>query len=223
MLTADLHIHSEASYDCETTVEEILEAAVEAELDVIAVTDHDEIHASHEAIEAATDYGLTAIPGVEVSTADGHLLALGVEEKPPAGEPVGRTVEKVRGQDGLAVIPHPFQRLRHGVGPVRDCDAVETYNSRLLTGFANWRALRFARANDMPQLGGSDAHIAQMVGQTYTEIDAEPDPDHESVLQAVREGRTEVHGKRTPLLHTAQQFAARVPGRLKHDLISLFS
>ncbi len=221
MLTADLHIHSEASYDCDTTVEEILEAAVEAELDVIAVTDHDEITASYEAIEAAPDYGLTAVPGVEVSTADGHLLALGVEEKPPAGEPVERTIEKVRGQDGLAVIPHPFQRLRHGVGPVRDCDAVETYNSRLLTGFANWRALRFARANDMPQLGGSDAHIAQMVGQTYTEIDAEPDA--ESVLQAVREGRTEVHGKRTPLLHTAQQFAARVPGRLKHDLISLFS
>jgi len=220
MLTADLHIHSEASYDCDTTVEEILEAAVEAELDVVAVTDHDEIDASHEAVEDAPDYGLTAIPGVEVSTSDGHLLALGVDERPPAGEPVEKSIEKVREQDGLAAIPHPFQRLRNGVGAVRDCDAVETYNSRLLTGFANWRALRFARANELPQLGGSDAHIAQMVGQTYTEIDAEP--DSESVLRAVREGRTEVHGKRTPLLHTAQQFAARVPGRLKHDLRSLF-
>ena len=220
MLTADLHIHSEASYDCETTVEEILEAAVEAELDVIAVTDHDEIRASHEAVEAAPDYGLTAIPGVEVSTEDGHLLALGVEEAPLPDEPVETTVGRVRERGGVAVIPHPFQKLRHGVGPVRDCDAVETYNSRLLTGFANWRALRFARENDLPQLGGSDAHIAQMVGQTYTEIDAERDAG--SVLDAIREGRTEVHGKRTPLLHTAQQFAARVPGRVKHDLRSLF-
>jgi len=181
MLTADLHIHSEASYDCDTTVEEILEAAVEAELDVVAVTDHDEIDASHEAVEAAPDYGLTAIPGVEVSTADGHLIGLGVEEKPSSGQPVESTIEAVREQGGIAVIPHPFQRLRNGVGAVRDCDAVETYNS---------------------------------------EIDAEPDA--ESVLRAVREGRTEVHGKRTPLLHTAQQFAARVPGRLKHDLRSLF-
>lgn len=221
MLTADLHIHSEASYDCDTTVEEILEAAVEAELDVVAVTDHDEIRASHEAVEAAPDYGLLAVPGVEVSTADGHLIGLGVEEKPPSGEPVERTIETVRKQGGIAVIPHPFQRLRNGVGAVRDCDAVETYNSRLLTGFANWRALRFARAYDLPQLGGSDAHVAPMVGQTYTEIDAEPEVA--SVLEAIRKGRTEVHGKRTPLLHTAQQFAARVPGRVKHDLRSLFS
>jgi hypothetical protein len=221
MLKADLHIHSEASYDCESSIDEILEAAVEESLDVVAVTDHDEIRGSHEAVESASDYGLTAIPGIEVSTADGHLLALGVEEKIPAGEAVEVTVEKVRERGGVAVIPHPFQRLRHGVGAVRDCDAVEVYNSRLLTGIANRRARRFARANDLPELGGSDAHIPEMVGQTYTEIDAEPEV--ESVLDAIREGRTEVHGRRTPLLHTAQQFAARVPGRVKHDLLSLFS
>jgi len=221
MLKADLHIHSEASYDCESSVEEILESAVEESLDVVAVTDHDEIRASHEAVESASEYDLTAIPGIEVSTADGHLLALGVEEKISAGEPVERTIERVRESGGVAVIPHPFQRLRHGVGAVRDCDAVETYNSRLLTGMANRRARRFARANDLPELGGSDAHIPAMVGQTYTEIDAELDAD--AVLDAIREGHTEVHGKRTPLLHTAQQFAARVPGRLKHDLLSLFS
>ncbi|MDZ7688468.1 MAG: PHP domain-containing protein [Halobacteriales archaeon] len=221
MLKADLHIHSEASYDCESSVDEILESAVEESLDVVAVTDHDEIHASHEAVESAPEYDLTAVPGIEVSTADGHLLALGVEEKIPAGEPVERTIEKVRERGGVAIIPHPFQRMRHGVGAVRDCDAVETYNSRLLTGIANRRARRFARANDLPEVGGSDAHIPAMVGQTYTEIDAEADAD--AVLKAIRDGRTEVHGRRTPLLHTAQQFAARVPGRVKHDLLSLFS
>ena len=221
MLKADLHIHSEASYDCDSSVEEILESAVEESLDVIAVTDHDEIRGSHEAVRSADEYDLTALPGIEVSTSDGHLLALGVEEKIPAGEPVETTIEKVRERGGVAVIPHPFQRLRHGVGAVRDCDAVEVYNSRLLTGIANRRARRFARANGLPELGGSDAHIPAMVGQTYTEIDAEPEV--EAVLDAIREGRTEVHGRRTPLLHTAQQFAARVPGRVKHDLLSLFS
>ena len=221
MLKADLHIHSEASYDCDSSVEEILESAVEENLDVVAVTDHDEVRGSREAVKSADEYDLTAVPGVEVSTADGHLLALGVEEKIPSDEPVRETIEKVRARGGVAVIPHPFQRLRHGVGAVRDCDAVETYNSRLLTGIANRRARRFARANALPELGGSDAHIPEMVGQTYTEIEAEPDV--EAVLEAIREGHTEVHGRRTPLLHTAQQFAARVPGRLKHDLLSLFS
>lgn len=220
MLRSDLHIHSEASYDSSTPVAEILETAVERGLDVIAVTDHDEIHGSLEATDRAFEYDLVAVPGVEVSTADGHLLSLGVTEKPPAGEPVEKSIERVRNQGGVAVIPHPFQYLRHGVGRVQDCDAVEIYNSRLFTGFANWRARRFARANDLPELGGSDAHIAPMVGQAYTEIDAERDVD--SVLEAIREGNTEVHGKRTPLLRTLRQFATKAPGRVKRDLLSLF-
>jgi len=220
MLKADLHIHSEASYDSSTPVEDILETAVERGLDVIAVTDHDEISASLEAVERAPEYDLVAVPGVEVSTSDGHLLSLGITERPPAGEPVETSIEKVREQGGVAVIPHPFQYLRHGVGRVQDCDAVEVYNSRLFTGFANWRARRFARANDLPELGGSDAHIAPMVGQSYTAIDTERDAD--SVLEAIREGKTEVHGKRTPLLRTFRQFASKAPRRVKKDLLSLF-
>jgi predicted metal-dependent phosphoesterase TrpH len=220
MLKADLHVHSVGSYDGKASVDEILDAAEDAGLDAVAVTDHDEIEKSLEAAERASGRGIVAVPGVEVSTADGHLLALGVEERPPAGEPVAETTERVRELGGAAVVPHPFQRTRHGVGAVEDTDGVETYNSRLFTGLANRRARRFARKNGLPELAGSDAHIAEMVGRAYTTVDAERDPD--SLIDGIKNGRTETHGRRTPWALSARQFGARIPGRVKKALLSLF-
>ncbi len=220
MLKADLHVHSVGSHDGTATVDEILNAAADAGLDAVAVTDHDEIEQSLEVAERASEYGLVGVPGVEVSTADGHLLAIGVEELPQAGEPVADTVERVRELGGAAVVPHPFQRLRHGVGAVHDCDGIEVYNSRLLTGIANRRARRFARRNDLPELAGSDAHIAEMVGRAYTLVDGEASA--EGIVDAVKDGRTETRGRRTPLTLSLRQFAARAPGRVRNALLSFF-
>ncbi len=206
-MKADLHLHSGASYDAEGSVEEILEKADEVGLDVLAVTDHDQIGASLEAVELSEEYDVSAIPGVEVSTADGHLLAWNVDEVPEKDRPVEETVEEVRDLGGVACIPHPFQRLRHGVGGVEDCDAVEVYNSRLLTGMSNRKAGRFARRRGLPTVAGSDAHIVDMVGQAYTVVDSEDD-SADAVMEAVKEGRTEVGGRRTPWRYSIRQFAA---------------
>ena len=62
MGTADLHIHSIYSYDATTTVRAILKQAADVGLNVIAVTDHDEIRGSFEAAQLAPQYGLEAIP-----------------------------------------------------------------------------------------------------------------------------------------------------------------
>lgn len=206
-MRADLHLHSGASYDAEGSVDEILEHAEEVGLDVLAVTDHDQIQASLDAADLSEDYEVSAIPGVEVTTSDGHLLAWNVTEVPERGMPVEATVEEVRALGGVACIPHPFQRLRHGVGGVEDCDAVEVYNSRLLTGMSNRKAGRFARRRDLPTVAGSDAHIVDMVGQAYTVVDSEDDSP-EDVMEAVKDGRTEVGGRRTPWRYSIRQFAA---------------
>jgi predicted metal-dependent phosphoesterase TrpH len=114
-LRIDTHVHTAASYDAVPTVDAVLGRAAEAGLDGVVVTDHDAIHASLDAVERAPAYDLFALPGVEVSTADGHLLAIGVEKRPRAGDPLGETAAAVRDAGGVAVVPHPFQRSRHGV------------------------------------------------------------------------------------------------------------
>lgn len=130
-VSVDPHVHSEGSYDGHEPVELILEHAAEIGLDAVVITDHDVIRESKRAAEIAPEYGLIGIPGVEVSTAHGHLLAIGVDRMPPRGRPYDETVRAVHELGGVAVVPHPFQRSRHGVrrrniptpGPDDEADA----------------------------------------------------------------------------------------------------
>ncbi|QRV15289.1 PHP domain-containing protein [Haloterrigena salifodinae] len=227
MLSVELHTHSSLSYDGRDPVELILEQADAVGLDAIAVTDHDEIDASLEAAERAADYGLLGIPGMEISSKAGHILGFGLEEAVPPGLSYESTLEAIWEQDGLAVIPHPFQESRHGVmarisrEELARGDAIEVYNSRLLTGRANRQAERFARDHDLPMTAGSDAHISEMVGQAVTRVDAD-ERSVDAVLEAIREGRTTVEGKRTPWHISFRQAAGGVTRRVRNTMLGLF-
>jgi predicted metal-dependent phosphoesterase TrpH len=209
----DPHVHSEGSYDASDPVELILEQAAEIGLDGVVITDHDTIHESLRAAELAPDYGLVGIPGVEVSTAAGHLLAIGVTEMPPHRAPFDETVQWVRDHGGVAIVPHPFQRSRHGVRKRRltDCDAVEVFNAWLFTGYKNRRARRFAETRGYPGVAASDAHSVPYVGRAYTELEipdaTRADLDADLVLDALRNGATEVQGRRQPIRLSTKHYA----------------
>lgn len=203
-IKVDLHVHSEGSYDCNEPVELILEHAHDIDLDALAITDHDNIEKSLEAKEKAEDYDVEVITGVEVSTKGGHLLALGVSEEPEKGQKFMDTVEEIRSMGGIAVVPHPFQKTRHGVrkSKIKDIDAVEVFNSWLFTGWQNKRAKRFARKNDYPETASSDAHSITMIGRAYTEINTvftEKELSSEEILEAIENGSNHVYGRRKPL------------------------
>ena len=226
MLSVELHTHSELSHDGRDPIELLLGQAQAIGLDAIAITDHDEIEASLAATELADEYGLVVIPGVEITSGAGHVLGLGISERVPAGLPFLETLDRIRDLGGIAVIPHAFQHSRSGVAPnvTRDelasADAIETYNSRLLTGRANRKAEAFARERGLPMTAGSDAHISEMVGQAVTLIDADRDVD--SILEAIRTGRTTVEGKRTPWRISFQQAGGGAKRRVKSRVSSWF-
>ncbi|WP_394740866.1 PHP-associated domain-containing protein [Natronococcus roseus] len=213
----DFHVHSDDSYDGHEPIELVLEHAADIGLDGVVITDHDEIGESLRAAEIAPEYGLVGIPGVEVSTRHGHLLAIGVEERPDPGQPFVETVETVRDLGGVAIVPHPFQRSRHGVRKrhIEDADAIEVYNSMLFTGYRNRRARTFARRRGYPEIGASDAHYLPNVGRAYTEILVTPDAanptkaeiDGDDLIDAILEGRTQIRGKRTPVYKSSIQYA----------------
>jgi len=211
----DPHVHTRDSYDGHEPVELLLEHASEIGLDGIVVTDHDAIDASLHAAELAPDYGLLGIPGVEVSTAAGHLLALGVEECPASGRPLDETVDEVEALGGAAVVPHPFQRSRHGVPKrvILDCDGVETLNACSVLDVRNEQARRFATERGYPRFGGSDAHVASEVGRAYTEV-AFPGPvddpatvDAAAVLATLRRGETRAGGRRSRRSRSIRKYA----------------
>lgn len=204
-IKVDLHVHSEGSYDASESVEHILEHAQDIDLDAVAITDHNTIEKSLEAVEKADEYNIKAIPGAEISTADGHLLALGVEELPETGQPFNETMEEIRELGGIAVIPHPFQRTRHGVkkSKIKDCDAIEVYNSWLFTGWRNRKAKKYAKKHNYPEVASSDAHTLGMVGKAYTEINTaftdKEELGRDEILEAVENGSNYIYGKRKPI------------------------
>lgn len=227
MLSVELHTHSNLSYDGRDPVELLLEQAGAVGLDAIAITDHDEIAASLRAAELAPEYGLVGIPGTEITSEAGHVLGIGVDERVPPGLSYGETLERIHDLGGIAVIPHPFQSSRSGVGAKvsRDelarADAIEVYNSRLLTGRSNRKAKRFARSRGLPMTAGSDAHVGEMVGQAVTRVDTRGERSVEAILVGIREGRTSVDGRRTPWRISFRQAGGGVKRRIRNRLDSL--
>ena len=82
---ADLHIHTSLG-DGLASVEQIFDFVENyTDLDIIAITDHDDIRGALQALELAErrNYRFQVIPGNEITTRNGHLLALFVTQEFP--------------------------------------------------------------------------------------------------------------------------------------------
>jgi len=193
----DLHVHTRHSKDCSCSVAEAVEAAKKAGLKGIAITDHDSVGGNAEATGLSSKEFLV-IPGVEISSKDGHILGLGVSELIPRDLPASETVELIRGQGGIAIAAHPFGIARK-IGSVFKArfDAVEVYNSRTYL-ISNTLARRFAERNHVPMVGGSDAHCPDEIGLAGVEMNCEL--GLETVLKAIKRGEASTFGRPLPIL-----------------------
>ncbi|WP_408960299.1 PHP-associated domain-containing protein [Natrinema sp. 74] len=201
----DLQVHTDASPCSSTSPERVAAVATAAGLDGIAVTDHDTL-ANVGAVQNAVPDGFDVIPGVEVTTTEGHLLALDVAETPPKRDPL-TVVDHVHAQGGVAVLSHPFDALRQYYETDLDAladavDGVETINSRCVRHRFNQRATAFAAAHGLAATGGSDAHFPMEIGRAYTTVEGDG-----SIVDAVREGCVRPSGRGRYLSgHVATKF-----------------
>ncbi len=147
-------------------------------LDVIAITDHDEIRGSLAACDLASQYGLEAIPAVEVSTREGHVLALYVEELIPAGQSLIETLLRIGELGGIAVAPHPVNPLPKSLsmdalmGAIAHDDAkqvlrgIEVYN--MGHQIFNHLAQKISPWLPLAKTAGSDSHVYWTIGMGQT-------------------------------------------------------
>jgi predicted metal-dependent phosphoesterase TrpH len=180
---ADLHIHT-AIGDGMAEIQELLDYVEEkTDLDVIAVTDHDNIGGAYAARElwAKGRYSFEVVAGVEATAVEGHLLALYIEEPPPALQPVVEVLEAVHSQGGLCVIPHPLAWLTRSLGQrtieriMRTggdgvyFDGIEVGNATFAARMTVKKAIRLNQERyHLAETGGSDAHFLTAVGSAYT-------------------------------------------------------
>jgi len=194
---ADLHIHTIYSWDGTCTVSAVLkQAAHNAHLDVIAITDHDEIAGALEAVELASSYGIDVIPGCEITTADGHLIALFIREKIPAGLSLIDTVRKVGEQGGLCIAAHPTARgssslsektirdALHHPDVARVLVGVEVFNAGIVHRGGNINAQTMARTLPVAPVGSSDSHLIWTIGRGVTGFSGRTVDDLRCALEA---------------------------------------
>jgi predicted metal-dependent phosphoesterase TrpH len=179
---ADLHIHTTAS-DGRYTVQEILQhlQTRRPRLDVIAITDHDVLDASLWAYEHQTRYQIEVVPGVEVSSLGGHVLALWVTTPIPMNMPLAETVQAIHEAGGLAILAHPFHlefdvvranAFRYLTQPQvlleAGLDGIEVHNAGIVTPACNWVARWVAHQLGITAVGCSDAHTLNAIGTGMT-------------------------------------------------------
>lgn len=182
---ADLHIHTIYSYDGTASVPAVLSRAKQVGLNVIAITDHDEIKGALKAFDLAPQYGIEVIPGIEITTAEGDLLALFITEAIPPGLPLIETILRVGEAGGICIAPHPMAR---GAGMkslsrpsiIRALDhpeasrvliGIETYNATALDRESNRQAeALLVECPRVAAVGNSDAHVLQAIGSGATEF-----------------------------------------------------
>jgi predicted metal-dependent phosphoesterase TrpH len=199
---ADLHLHTSYS-DGTASVAAVLEhVATRTDLQVIAITDHDTIDGALEARRLAPAYGIEVIVGEEVSTAEGHLLALFIEQRLPPGRPAAETIAAVHAQGGLCFPAHPFGWLVPSLGwhglreraagphPAWPVDGVESFNASLCMPRNNTQAARLGVELNLACLGGSDSHHLATIGRGYTVFPGQTPADLRAAIlrQAVEPG-----------------------------------
>lgn len=196
----DLHIHSSYSGDSKATPKEIIREAEKKGLQGLGIMDHNTLEGYFKAKKIDTD--LIIVPGLEVSTKTGHVMALGVKEEIPPGLDISRTIKKIRDQGGLAVAVHPT-RFWSGMGEknlkAHEWDAIEVQNGRSWKA-KNRKAEKIAEKRNKPVVGGSDAHRLKTVGKAYTILDGVD--DWRDVVEKVKSGDVSTGGNSRTLTQT---------------------
>ena len=178
----DLHTHSFFSGDGVSSPEDLIAGAKAKGLHGIAMTDHN----TCDAVTYMLDKGLMrldgqpvdgflVLPGVEVTTADGHLLCIGATLPDPPklkGRPAREVCDVIHERGGLAIPPHPYDLFRAGIRfatlETLAVDAIEVFNAATTLRRYNRYAFKYAQLRNLPMIAASDAHHAAAVGTAYT-------------------------------------------------------
>ncbi len=205
-IKADLHVHTTYSKDSLITPKDLIFYAKKRGLNAVAVTDHNELEGAYK-IAKETDFLI--IPGMEVSSADGHIVALNVNELIPRGFSAVETVERIHRAGGVAIACHPYVLFK---GCLREkvCssfDAIETINARAFP-FKNSmkKAEEAAERLKLSRVAGTDAHYGPQIGYSYTVIETSK-PTVEAIAKSIVNGQCQPFGQPVPpIINMKQQF-----------------
>jgi predicted metal-dependent phosphoesterase TrpH len=198
VIKVDLHTHSVASPDGSLTLADYRAALEHGKLDAIAITDHNTINF---ALAAQKELGDAIIVGEEIDTQQGEIIGLYLTQAVPSGLGITEAVQAITKQGGLVYIPHPFEKIRHGVSEealdsvAGDVAILETFNGRATSDKYRFRAVAWVALHKVATAASSDAHGKIGWGRTYISIEQKPMRD--TLVNLLRNGQ--LHRKKVGL------------------------
>jgi len=198
-INVDLHCHTVTSKDSTIKLDDLITICDRKGIAKIAITDHNRIDG---ALEAFSRWPGRVIPGIEIMTSQGELLAYYIRELIPTGLSPIETITALKAQGALVSVSHPFDRFRNGgwktpllVELLPQLDAIEVFNAHCFSNRPNQRAVSFANKHHMSATAGSDAHSIFEIGLAGLTLDDFNDP--QGLRQAIRNAK--VFGRRSNL------------------------
>ena len=224
----DLHTHSyPMSDDSFLSVDELIENTKAAGLDGVCLTDHDAFWTLDEARELSRRHDFLVLPGSEINTDAGHVLAFGLEQYEFGMHKPQFLQACADRYGGVLIAAHPYRRrfledpgsdpeARSGMlqRAIDDpffglCQAVESLNGRG-TSEQNRFSFDLGGAISMPSVAGSDAHRIAQVGTAATEFEGKVGC-LEDLVRLLRNGRCRPVNLRARSESTAKAGATGAP------------
>lgn len=218
MLKLDLHIHSQYSEDSIGTISEIAKVIKKKGLNGMAITDHNTVEGGLSALKFASK-DFVVIPGTEISTKDGHIIALNVKEDIPRGLTIEETVEKIVDIAGTPIVPHLYRSLS-GIKEkklkkiLKKIPAIEVFNSCSVLQ-SNLKTMKIAKKYNIGGTGGSDTHDPIFAGEAYTIININ-NLNIDAIISSIEKKKTWGDGKildlnyrRDRMIKSVEQFFER--------------
>jgi predicted metal-dependent phosphoesterase TrpH len=198
LLKYDLHVHSKYSSDGYLEPKKLVKVAQKRGLSGIAVTDHNTLKGGLKTKEYETD-DFQIMVGAEINTDRGEVIGLFLEEE-IKGKNFLEVVEEIKSQNGIVIIPHPFDELRgNGIRPKPEdsklVDGVEVFNSRCLRREYNHKAQKYAVKCGLNSVAGSDAHFANEIGKAGIIT------SHREVRELLLRGDINIFGEKSNFLN----------------------
>lgn len=208
-IKADLHVHTTYSSDSLITPKDLVYYSKKQGLNAVAVTDHNKLDGAYK-IAKETDF--LVIPGMEVSSSEGHIVALNVSELIPRGLSAIETVKRIHKAGGVAIACHPYVLFKGCLkGNVCESfDAIETINARAFPfNRSVKKATQTAERLQLSRVAGTDAHYGPQIGYSYTLIETSK-PTIDSIMEAIVQGRCQPRGRAVPMTLNIMQELQRL-------------
>lgn len=199
----DLHVHTKYSRDGYLEPKLVVKTAKKKGLSGIAITDHNTVKGGLKTKDYETE-DFKIIVGSEINTDRGEVIGLFLTKEIKSNK-FQDVVNEIKDQNGIVIIPHPFDEIRgNGIKPKRIdaplVDCVEVYNSRCLLQKYNDKAHEYAKTHELKITAGSDAHFANEIGKAGVIINSEINQTEE-LRKSLLNNKTNIFGEKSSFIN----------------------